>query len=235
MIIPEVNEKQKAFLIADTISNILVGMSYPAIHALMNAELAVNVGENYARLISLKSVIWCISAMVYCSVWKKIQKRCMVNFFKFEIFESILLFTMSLFFMFKFNYIVYYLFDLLYGVFVGQIAGRTAGNLYNFLFANPQEKIDAGTANDFYCNLASLVGYGIALIDPLNIFVGAIYSSNAGIIEINWTYLRVCLICFQIADLFRTFAGVYTYCFRYSYTVWKNYFKSQRKRTEQID
>lgn len=112
---------------------------------------------------------------------------------------------------------------------VGQLAGRACDNLRQFLFSDPQERIDTGNAADFYCNIGQLIGYGITIVDPLTLWKGVIYTQADGVITINHFYLNTCLIIFWLADLIRTYSSVKTYCFKYPYTVWKAYFISRDK------
>lgn len=207
MNIPKLNPKQKWLVVGNCIGNLTCSLSFPVMHKL----IMENVSE---RMISLEAILFCITGMFGCCFWEKLREPMMKKYLQFEIGESIMLTGAMIYFFLSFNPVVYYLFDVAYGVMVGQWVGKCSSSFRQFLFPNPKERDNAQNAAEFWCNIFALIGYVTAFI------VG------------NAITPQMALVCFWIGDIVRTFASTFTFSIKYKTQIFETYKKSLEEKKD---
>lgn len=183
-----ISEKQRLLLFGDLFQGILIGLAWPVLHKALYTDLS-------SRYIAIENVIICITGLLVSGIWEKVQSKLLKHYFGLEIFESVIWTSYCTFLAFNFDKPwfakAYMIIDIFFYAIIGAVIGKCSQTWTTLLFPDSQEKINADSATDFFRNLATIIGCGLATIIS---------------IPISW-----CLPVFIIGDLGRTISKLITF------------------------
>lgn len=163
-----ISEKQKLMLFGNLFQGILIGLAIPVLHKTLYTNIP-------SQLIAAENFVVCIAGLLVSGLWEKIQKRILKHYLKLEIFESIIWTTYCTFLAFNINKPwfakAYMIIDIAFYVFFGVVISKCLSTWRTLLFPNPQEKINADSAFEFFGNLSTIIGCGLATIISIPVWL----------------------------------------------------------------
>lgn len=183
-----ISEKQRLMLFGNLFQGIFIGLAWPVLHKMLYTGIP-------SQLIAAENFVICIAGLIVSGFWEKVQSKLLKHYFGLEIFETIIWTGYCLFLAFNWDKDwwakAYMVIDIAFYAFIGILLGKCAGTWRTLLFPNPQEKINADSAFEFFGNLSTIIGCGLAMFISVPV--------------------KYCLPMYIIGDLVRTTMNVVTF------------------------
>lgn len=170
-------------LITGLISNLFYSLAYPVIHTTIMKSLD-------SRLMSFGSLASCIIVIIVSKIWIKHSEKMYSKFSLMLLLEGILYFILLILTLNKtISMQIYYIIDVILFASITRniICG---GNRLKAIRYKDKSREEFDNKSTVYCNIASILGFGISSIIKFNLHL-ALIIMFIGVIIDNFIYYKV--------------------------------------------